>query len=284
MRGRIVVAGVVLTAACGGGPTQVQFVSNERPSSQGAPQDLTPSAAHHEHPNGTVTLPNDERIVEPDRPLVETKQERALVHIHTPEGVVCSGVIMGSRFVATSQQCVKGESKGATAVASNREYKVELASSALTWTSRQVKFAIVPSCEVDDLDVAILVLNEPAPWVEPLRVVSSPPPGGRVQALGFGHCAGETRPLKARHGVIRSRASEAVVIDVPLCRGDVGGPVVEGEGVIGLISHRDDPEGSPLRTTTIARLDTQPARDLIGQAQKVADGGDASTLPPIACH
>ncbi|HEY8072986.1 MAG TPA: hypothetical protein VIF62_02725, partial [Labilithrix sp.] len=76
---------------------------------------------------------------------------------------------------------------------------------------------------------------------------------------------------------------EAVVIDVPLCRGDVGGPVVEGEGVIGLISHRDDPEGSPLRTTTIARLDTRSALELLAQAKEVAGGADASKLAPVKC-
>src|SRR5213082_3189362 len=100
---RIAALVVFACAACGGGPTQVQFVSNERPSSQGG--------AHHEHPNGTVTLPNDEQVVEPEHPLAETKQERALVHIHMPDGTVCSGAILGARFVATSQQCVKGEAK-----------------------------------------------------------------------------------------------------------------------------------------------------------------------------
>jgi hypothetical protein len=281
---RIAALVVVACVGCGGGPTQVQFVSNEQPNSQGAPQDVSPGGAHHEHPNGAVTLPNDEQIVEPEHPLAETKQERALVHIHTPDGSVCSGAILGPRFVATSQQCVKGEPKGAGAIAAGREYRIEIASSSLTWTTRVAKWAIVPWCDLDDLDIAILVLGEPASWVDPLRVVTAPPPGSRVQALGFGHCKGETRPLKSRTGVIRSRASEAIVIDVPLCRGDVGGPVVEGSDVVGLISHRDDPEGSPLRTTTIARLDTPSARELFAQAKTIADGGDASKLSPIACH
>jgi hypothetical protein len=75
------------------------------------------------------------------------------------------------------------------------------------------------------------------------------------------------------------------VIDVELCKGDTGGPVLDGASgdLICLISHRDDPEGSPLRTTTIARLDTNEARDLLGQAKQVADGADAATLKGVAC-
>ncbi len=271
----------VLASACGAGPTQVSFVSHEQPIAQGVPEESTPSGAHAEHPNGITALPSDERVVEPDRPLVATKQERALVHVHAPDGSVCSGVVMGARFVATSQQCV-AEPKGASELA--REYRVEIASSALTWTARRAKWAIVPACEPGELDAALLVLAEPAPWVEPLRVVSAPPPGGAVQALGFGTCAGETRARASRFGVVRARVSDEVVVDVPLCRGDVGGPVVEGDGVIGLASHRDDPEGSPLRTTTIVRLDTMQARELLAQAKAVADGGDASKLAPVACH
>jgi hypothetical protein len=94
--------------------------------------------------------------------------------------------------------------------------------------------------------------------------------------------------MSERNGTVRSRVSQAVVIDVPLCKGDVGGPVVtgpEGEGdVVGLISHRDDPEGSPLRTATIARLDTTFARDLLVQAKSLADGGDPAAAQAIACR
>ncbi len=275
---------VVGTLSCGGAPTQVSFVSNERPSAQGAPQDVTPASAHHEHPNGNVELPNDERVVEPEHPLVETKQERALVHVHAPNGVVCSGVVMGTRFVVTSRQCVKGEGRGAVLLAPGRDYTVEIASSSLTWTNRHAKFAIVPSCDANDLDAAVLVLGEPAPWVEPLRVVASPAPGGHIQALGFGNCVGETRPLKSRTGVVRSRAPEAVVVDIPLCHGDIGGAVVEGADIIGLISHRDDPEGSPLQTTTITRLDTSSARNLLAQAKLLADLDDASKVHSVACR
>jgi hypothetical protein len=87
-------------------------------------------------------------------------------------------------------------------------------------------------------------------------------------------------------GVVRSRVSEAVVIDVPLCKGDTGGPVVDGRDgdIIGVISHRDDPEGSPLRTTTIARLDTVHVRDLLAQAKELVDGTPNMKSEAVACR
>ncbi|MBX3189744.1 MAG: trypsin-like serine protease [Labilithrix sp.] len=280
---------VVATAvvACGA-PGQVSFVSNERPSAQGAPQvGLSPAAAHAENPNGVSReLPNDDELIEPERPAADSKQERALVHIHGPGGVVCSGVVLGPRIVATAQQCLKGETKGVTTLGASREYRVEVASSTLTWTNRIAKFVLLPQCDWNELDIGVLVLAEPAQYVQPLNIVSAPGPGARVQALGYGHCAGQSRSMKDRVGIVRSRVSEAVVIDVPLCRGDTGGPVVDGRDgdVVGLISHRDDPEGSPLRTTTIARLDTTHARELLAQAKLLADGAEPAKVQNVACR
>lgn len=285
---RLVSAGAVLTVvvACSH-PSQVSFVSNERPSSQGATAGVQPpSAAHAENPNGaTGELPNDDEIIEPDHPLADTKAERHVVHIHGP-GTVCSGVMLAPSIVATAQQCLKAEGKGATALPASREYRVEIASSTLTWTNRRAKYAVLPACDWTELDIALIVLAEPAPWVQGLRIVTAPNTGSKVEALGFGHCSGQPRTNRDRVGTVRSRVSEAVVVDVRLCKGDAGGPVVDGrEGdIIGLISRRDDPEGSPLRTTTIARLDTTHARDLLEQARSLAAGGDASKVSAVACR
>jgi trypsin len=281
-------AGATLAVVLGScaAPSQVSFLSNERPSAQGVPQGRTQPPVS-EPPRTNVDLPPpEEELVEPDRPAVETKQERALVHVHGPKGVVCSGVVIGPRLVATAQQCLKDEGKGATALGPTSEYRVEVASSTLTWTNRRVKYAVLPKCDWNDLDVAILVLADAIDWVAPLRVVSAPGTGARVQALGFGRCKGASTALKERVGTVRSRASESLVIELVLCKGDVGGPVIDGrEGeVIGLISHRDDPEGSPLTTTTIARLDTPQSRELLVQAKRLADGIETTKLQSVACR
>jgi hypothetical protein len=285
MTARLLLAAAIALGVGCAAPSQVSFVSNERPNAAGAPQGMT--AARHEHPNGPMALPNDDEVVEPDHPAVDTKEERALVHLHTPEGGVCSGVVLGPRIVATTQRCLRGEPTGAAAVPASRAYVIEVASSTLTWTTRKAQVALLPACDASELDVGILVLAEPVPWVEPLRVIAAPTAGARVRALGFGRCSGDKALLRiARAASVRSRAAEAVVIDAPLCRGDTGGPVVDGDGgdVIGLISHRDDPEGSPLRTTTITRLDTTPARALLEQARALAAGGDPAKVKPVTCR
>jgi hypothetical protein len=284
----VALAAVSLVASgCGPGQrSQVSFVSNERPSGYAAAQGMSPqSAAHQENPNGAVELGDDD-FVEPEHPLADTKAERALVHIHGPKETICSGVVLGPRLVATAQRCVKGVGKGVTALGPDREYRIEVASSTLTWTNRRAKYAVLPQCDETELDVAILVLEESVPPLSvPLRIVSAPNTGARVQALGFGHCAG-SKATKERSGSVRTRDSQAIVIDIPLCKGDVGGPVVDGrEGeVIGLISHRDDPEGSPLKTTTIARLDSVWARDLLAQAKVLSEGGRAAQIQAVACR
>jgi len=292
-RGSLAIGFVVVISAfasCGGGQSQVSFVSNERPSGYTAAQGaVAPGAAHHENPNGG-SQPDlgDDDFIEPEHPAADTKQERALVHIHGPKDKdVCSGVVVGPKLVATAQRCLRGIAKGATALGPDQAYRVEIASSTLTWTNRKVKYAVLPKCEETELDIAILVLEEPAPsLVVPLKVVSTPDAGAKVQALGFGHCAGVSSAMKERTGVVRSRVSQALVIDIPLCKGDIGGPVIDGRDgeVIGLISHRDDPEGSPLKTTTIARLDTTFARDLMNQAKLLSEGGDSAKVQAVACR
>lgn len=276
---------VLLGSACAG-PSRITFVNNERPNASSGAQGLHSSpATHHAPPSGGADLPNDDEVVEPSMPAADTKQERALVHIHGPKGMVCSGVVLGPRLVATSQRCLRAEAKGLKEIATDREYRVEIASSTLTWTTRRAKYAAVPDCRMQELDLSILVLAESLPWVEPLKIASAPGIGAKVRALGFGHCAGQKQTMKERIGTVRNVDSEGVVIDVPLCKGDTGGPVIDGlDGdVIGVISRRDDPEGSPLRTTTIARLDTTLARDLLAQAKLLADGAEISKLHGVSC-
>jgi hypothetical protein len=280
-----VVPVLVFAVACGNSPPPVSFVSNEQPTSQGAPEtSLDKGAAHIENPNGQHAELGEDELVEPEHPLAETKQERALVHIHAPDGHVCSGVVIGTRQIATSQRCLKGAQPGVNAVTG--EYRVEVASSALTWTNRKGKYTVVPGCDEHAIDIGILVLDDAVPaMAEPLKIASAPDTGGQLQALGFGRCKGSSKIAKERTGPVRSRDQQTVTIDVALCKGDRGGPVVDGREsqIVGLISHRDDPEGSPLRTATIARLDTVWARDLLAQAKTMAEGGDMTRLQAVSC-
>ena len=277
-----------LVFACGGSQPPVTFMSNEQPTSEsGSPNtSLSKGGAHIENPNGGAAELGEDLRVEPEHPLGDNKQERALVHIHGPKDMVCSGVVLGPKLVATTQRCVKGLGKGVNTLGAD-DWRIEVASSAVSWTNRKGRYAVVPSCEWHELDIAVFVLDEPVPaMVEPLKIMTAPDTGGKVQALGFGQCAGSPKLPKDRVGEVKSRDSQTVTIDVALCKGDRGGPVVDQQGadVIGIVSHRDDPEGSPLRTSTIARLDTVWARDLLTQAKGLADGGDIVNARAVACR
>ncbi len=275
-------ASIAAACAVGCGASQVKVIGAEGPE-YSATQRADPNLRGHAHNDSTIELPSDEQIVEPAHPAVGTPQERALVHIHTPKAV-CSGVVIGPRLILTAHQCVAPEARAAAAVVGL--HRVEVASSTLTWTNREASHFVVPACEWSKLDLAVMILKEPVEWVQPLKVTSAPGPGGGVQALGFGKCVGETRGVHERIGAVLSSEPDAVIIDVPLCRGDVGGPVVERAAgdLVGVISHQDDPDGSPRRTTTIVRFDTVATRALVDQAAAILKGGDPAKLTPLACE
>lgn len=284
------IAGIALVAiGCGGSQPPVTFMSNEQPTGpEGTPDTaLSKQGSHVENPNGgNAELGEDQRI-EPEHPLADSKQERAVVHIHGPKDILCSGVVLGPKIVGTTQHCLKGiDQQGAYELGPDKEFRIEIASSTLTWTNRKPKYIVLPKCEWHDLDIALFVLDEAVPaLVEPLKLTSAPNIGGKVQALGFGRCEGSPKNPRDRVGEIQARDAQMIQISVPLCKGDRGGPVFDTAGgdVIGLVSHRDDPQGSPLHTATIARLDTVWARDLMNQAKGIADGGDVTKATPIAC-
>ena len=58
----------------------------------------------HQHNDDTIGLPDDEAIVEPEHPMVQTLQERATAHVHTPKDI-CSGIVIGPKQVLTAHQC-----------------------------------------------------------------------------------------------------------------------------------------------------------------------------------
>jgi len=246
----------------------------------GAPPRPTTTAAHV-HFDTTMELPSDAEVLEPSQPFVATPEERLLAHVHTPTGV-CSGVVVGSHLIATAHQCIPS-ARGIAPVPA--QVHVEVASSSLTWAERVPTKVVTPDCGWEALDLALLVVAEPIDWVKPVPLGTVPGPGAKVLAFGFGHCEGEHRGIRDKQGSVVNVDSQAFVIDVGLCKGDVGGFVADGSGsFLGIISHQDDPDDSPRRTTTIFRADTTTARDLFAQAKAVADGADVTRLKPIACQ
>lgn len=262
---------LVGTAGCG----QVGFVNNERPGLSGTAPAAVAARAPEENEN-------EPESAEPEHPLVATKLERSVVHVH--EGTnACSGVMLSPRIVATSRRCVR-DAVGVHALAQGKRdlgVRVELASSSLTWTERAGAFAVIPDCERRELDLALVVLAEPAAWIEPLPTASAPGPGASVDAIGYDTCEGGKPTKRAQ---IIEREDGAVILDRALCRGDTGGPVVGSDGaLVGVQSRRRGGRESPRKETTVTRLDSAPARALVEQAKALAQGGDPSPLKPVAC-
>ena len=269
---------LLVLVACGGAP-QLRVANYEDPRTGGSSAPVS-----HAHNDDTLELEADAEPVEPDHPAVQTPQERAIVHLHLPKGT-CTGSVVGPRLVLTAHQCVGNELKGASAVTDKDSFRVEVASSTLTWTVRHATAVVAPGCDWARFDAVILVLDEAVDWVKPLAAATAPAPGAPVQALGFGKCRGETRPFSGRTGQVVTRESDAVVFDVGMCRGDVGGVIVDGGGgLLGVVSHQDDPTGVTRRTTTAFRLDTGPARKLLEQADAIAHGGDVTKAVTVACE
>jgi hypothetical protein len=261
-----------------GCPEQVGIITQD-PAARGAGQGHPPAP---DQPR-SGELEEDENVIEPDHPAVKTPQERALVHLHTPVHT-CSGMVVGPRLIATAHQCFGPDVKGTfTVPEKDRDaYRVEIASSTLTWTVRRVQSVVTPGCDWKMLDLAIVVLDDVAP-TQPVGLATAPSPGAKVQALGFGKCRGDTKPFSGRTGTVVSRRDSELVVDVALCQGDLGGAVFDtgAGGYVGVISHKGDAGPKAVVATSIARFDTQRARDLMAAADAITKGQTSKTA--ITC-
>jgi hypothetical protein len=261
---------VLLSGACGA--TQLGVANYEDPRTS------TSGANFHQHNDNTIDLPDDETAAEPEHPMVQTVQERATAHVHTPKDV-CSGIVIGPKEVMTAHQCMP-DITGVLVVADKDKdaWRVEVASTSLTWTARHVTAVVTPACDWKTLDAAVLILDEAVEWITALKISTAPSPGATVQAMGFGRCRNEHRPISQRMGTVLERQADAIEVDIGLCQGDVGGGFVDSAtGLVGIVSHQDDPDNAERRTTTGFRVDTVPARHLLDVADAVAKSGDAKT-------
>ena len=271
-----------LALACSG--TRVGFVDNgPRPPTPGDEDSRTQGVRLH-HGDDTENNANPSEIFEPEHPAVQTREERALVHIHTPQ-TVCSGAVIGPKLILTAQRCLRG-AKGPVPEGEREKYRVEVASSTLTWTERSITYLVVPDCEWEKLDMAILVLDRPMDWVEPLKFAVPPGPGAGASGYGFGKCPDEKTPPVKRTGEIVTNDGDEIIVNIPYCRGGNGGPLIgkASNQIIGVVSHREDPNrAAPRRNTASFRVDTKTGRALKEQAEQIAQTG---ALPgkQIACE
>jgi hypothetical protein len=263
----------VASAACGGGYRIEVMGASDNPQ-QAAPRP-------HAHYDSTILLPSDQTAGDPTQPFVGTPQEKAVVHVRAGARS-CSGVLVASRLVATAHQCVADGQSGV--VPGDPKLEIDVASTTLTWTTRHASLVVTPACAWEKVDLAVIVLSEAVDWLAPTRVGTAPGPGAHVQAMGFGKCVGQRPGIADKAGLVKDVDSDALVITVGLCQGDVGGPVISSAGsdLIGIVSHQDDPDNVDQPTTTIFRTDTTTARNLFAEA--IALAKDPSKVTKVACE
>jgi hypothetical protein len=277
MRTWVTAVAAVVLGACGA--TQLGIANYEDPTT------TTSGTSIHRHNDDTINLPDDETTTEPEHPMVQSVQERATAHVHTPKDV-CSGIVIGPKEVMTAHQCMP-DVTGVVAIGDKDKdaWRVEVASTSLTWTARHVKAVVTPACDWKKLDVAVLVLDEPVDWITALKISTAPSPGATVQAMGFGRCRNEHRPISQRMGNVLEREADAIEVDIGLCQGDVGGGFVDvAAGLVGIVSHQDDPDNSERHTTTGFRVDTTATHNLLTVAGAVAQSGDVKGATASACE
>lgn len=271
-RALLVCSAALALAGCGG---RVGFVNAERPGLSGSGTVEATAAvdeAEAEEPEGA----------EPEHPLVSTKQERAMVHVHAGD-VTCAGVVLGPRLIGTTRRCFNKQGAGVHALdAGAKAVRVEIASGSLAWAQRTASHVVIPDCKRRQVDLAVIVLREAAAWVEPLDLASAPGPDAKVDALGFDRCDGGKETKRAR---VIERSDARLTLDRTPCAGDLGAPVIETASgrLIGIQSHRRGGVASPRRETAVTRFDTTPVKDLLEQARQVVAGVDLATLKPVAC-
>lgn len=239
------------------------------------PQPQQRSITLYEAPAGrppASTSIEDEGDVEPARPLGVKLPERAIVHVHGRSS--CSGVLVTPSLVITSRRCAPDEAGGAPTA-----WRVQVAATTLTWTSRSVARVLVPSC---DAPVVALVLAEASPVADVLPLGTTPGPGSRLRMLGFGRCS-----VRQEAGIVSAREDAILAIEGPMCSGDVGGAVLDGKGALvgilagaGHVAGDQDHAGDalPRHRTEAMRADGTLVRRMIDAAR-----GQAPTGGRVAC-
>lgn len=274
----------LLAAACpsGGsvsaGTPRVRFSSEHQGIEVGAHKDVRPDAS---------ASPDEERPVEPERPLGISPAEQTFVHVHAVS-TTCSGVLVGSRLVFTSRRCT-GPGRGARG--HEGELRAQIPAGALSWTQRKVEAWVAPSCDRATLDAAVLVLVETAE-AKPAVISSLPGVGTKVRSPGYGTC-GDVGPGMRAGSIVASNAL-TFRIDASLCGSDVGAPVLDSSGnAIGLVVRagheegtpaHDDPEHERRHSADAVRLDGTPLRGLLERARRVEAGEAAAVEAATPCE
>jgi hypothetical protein len=169
--------------------------------------------------------------------------------------------------------------------------QIELGGDYLAWGSVRVRAILAPPCGWSGGagDLAVLVLERHLVGMSTMTTRLDAPPrmGEALDPIGFGRCALSPNGIHRADregGEVIGTTQETFVVDASICPGDSGGPVVTRgpREVVGVVSQSAmDGDERTRSATVLARLDVY--RSVFAAARAVADGADASELPPLSC-
>jgi hypothetical protein len=223
--------------------------------------------------------------------------EDAIVRVVGPQ-MTCSGTLVAEDMVLTAHHCVV-QRVGPTAafsktLVSSEKLNIELGGDYLPWATVGVKAVVAPPCgEAGGKgDVAVLVLERRliGMYTMTARLKEPPARGEHVDPAGFGRCALSANGIRRRAregGEVVAMSSGTFDVRASICPGDSGGPLVVRNGsgspeVVGVVSlSAMDGDDTTRNLSVMARIDS--FRSVFGHARLIADGADASDLPPLSC-
>lgn len=225
--------------------------------------------------------------------LVLGGEEDFVVRIVAP-ATTCSGTLIAEDLVLTAHHCVSvrdGAGRMLPADLDPEQLTVEIGSGHFPSAEVPVKAIVSPGCgyAAGAGDLAILVLPKKLHGVRYVQPALDHEPGigDSVSHIGFGRCALSDDGIYLKHraaGLVNWISKTGFRVNVPLCPGDSGGPVMlhASRVLVGVVSAgaMDGSESSPDRVE-FARLD--PFRSLFANAARVAGGTPLSELPPVDC-
>jgi hypothetical protein len=225
-------------------------------------------------------------------PISIAVAEDAIVRIVGPV-TTCSGTLIDEDLVLTAHHCVVELRDGTftSNTVAPGDMHIELGGDYLPWGTVDVKAIVAPPCgeRGGRGDVAIVVLSHKLIGITPYAVRLDAPPriGETLDPAGFGRCAlspdGIHRTVRAG-GEIDGIANGTIQMSASICPGDSGGPVFSrgSHEVVGVVSlSAMDGDEHTRNASIMARVDA--FRSMFGRARQLADGAEATELPPLSC-